>query len=367
MNPGRIILRNLLRDGFDPERIVVVKPGSDEIDGVRCVPDLRSLPGPVDLLVVAVSAADAPTVVAETLESDLAGGLIVIPGGLGEKEGSDVLVDRMRAALGAARARGDAPVVNGGNCLGIRSRPGGYDTMFIPTAKLPGPAGPASGLALISQSGGFAVSRLSRLGALEPRYVVTVGNQVDLTVADYLAYLATDPAVRVVGAYVEGFGPGDGTRFLRAARDLVASGRSVILYRAGRTAAGAAASASHTASIAGDAAIGRALARQAGVVVADTLEEFDDLVVTFTRLVDRPAAGPRLAAVTNAGFECVAIADELGPLRLAPYVGATAETIADVLSRERIDGVVDVHDPLDLTPMVGEAAYDEVAARRPRR
>ena len=360
MNPGRIILRNLLRDGFDPARIVVVKPGSDAIDGVRCVPDLASLPGPVDLLVVAVSAADAPGVVAETLESDLAGGLIVIPGGLGEKEGSDVLVDRMREALDAARSRGDAPVVNGGNCLGIRSRAGGYDTMFIPTAKLPGPAGPPSGLALVSQSGGFAVARLSRLAALEPRYVVTVGNQVDLTVADYLAWFATDPSVRVVGAYVEGFGPGDGTRFLRAARALVASGRSVILYRAGRTAAGAAASASHTASIAGDAAVARALARQAGVVVADSLAEFDDLVVTFTRLVDRPPAGPRLAAVTNAGFECVAVADELGPLRLAPYVGATGRTIAEMLARERIDGVVDVHDPLDLTPMVGEAAYDEV-------
>ncbi len=360
MNPGRIILRNLLRDGFDPARVHVVKPGVDAIDGCRCVPDLASLPGPVDLLVVAVSAAEAPAVVAEAVERDATGGMLVIPGGLGEKEGSGPLVDRMREALAAARARGGGPVVNGGNCLGIRSRPGGYDTMFIPTTKLPGPAAPPWPVALVSQSGGFAVSRMSRLGPIEPRYVISVGNQVDLTVGDYVAYLAEDPAVEVVGVYSEGFARGDGLTFLRAAKQIVASGRSVLLYRGGRTHAGAAASASHTASIAGDAAVSRALAREAGVVVADSLAEFDDLLATFALLAGRRPRGPRLAAVTNAGFECVAIADESAPLRLAPFEGATFDRIRAVLERGRIDGVVDVHDPLDLTPMVAEEAYEEV-------
>ena len=259
MNPGRVILRNLLRDGFDADHVWVVKPGLERMEGCRCVPDLESLPDRVDLLIVAVSAADAPAIVTRAIGFDAAAGLIVIPGGLEEKHGTDALVGGMHDALATARAGGGGPLVNGGNCLGIRSRPGRYDTLFIPTAKLAAPSGPAGPVAILSQSGGFAISRLSRLRGIEPRYVITVGNQMDLTIGDYLAYLADDPAVEVIGVYIEGFAPLDGLQFLRAARAITDSGRSVILYRGGRTRAGAAASASHTASIAGDALVTRAL------------------------------------------------------------------------------------------------------------
>ena len=84
MNPGHVILRNLLRDGFDPDRIQVVKPGADVIDGCRCVPDVASLSGKVDLFVVVVSAAQAAEVVTEVVERDAAETILVIPGGLEE-------------------------------------------------------------------------------------------------------------------------------------------------------------------------------------------------------------------------------------------------------------------------------------------
>lgn len=360
VNPGRIILRNLLRDGFEPGRIVVVKPGTDRLDGCRCVPTLGAIGERVDLLVVAVSAADAPDIVVTAIEEDLAASIILIPGGLEEKAGTGALTGRMLAVLTAARARGGGPVVNGGNCLGIRSRPGHYDTMFIPAAKLAGPRGPADPVALLCQSGAFAISRLSRLRAIESRYVITVGNQMDLTVGDHLGYLAADLSIEVVGVYVEGFAPLDGVRFLEAARKMTAVGRSVILYRGGRTGAGAAASASHTAAIAGDAAVGRALADAAGVVVADSVGEFDALLATFTRLRARLPGEGRLAAVTNAGFEAVAIADSLGPLRLAEFSAATEARIGGILAGHGIDGVVDVHDPMDLTPMADDAAFADV-------
>ena len=75
----------------------------DEIDGVRCVPDLASLPGKVDLFVVVLPAAATPGFVAEIIERDLAESLIVIPGGLEETEGGGPLAARMRAALADAR------------------------------------------------------------------------------------------------------------------------------------------------------------------------------------------------------------------------------------------------------------------------
>ena len=105
LNPGRIILNNLVREGFDRERIYVVKPGSDQIGGCRCVPDIASLPEKVDLFILAVSAAQAPEIVAEIIERQKAESLIVIPGGLEEKKGTEALVARMRGALEAARGQ----------------------------------------------------------------------------------------------------------------------------------------------------------------------------------------------------------------------------------------------------------------------
>jgi acyl-CoA synthetase (NDP forming) len=359
-NPGRVILGNILREGFPPDRVTVIKPGVAEIDGVRCVPALAALPGKVDLLVVALSAAQTPGFVAEVVERDLAASMIVIPAGFDEKSGGDALGDRMRDALAASRTRPDGgPVVNGGNCLGIRSRPGCYDTLFIPRWKLPPGDRPAP-IALITGSGAFAITRLSRLGALDPRYVVTIGNQMDLTVADHLEHLAGDDAVRVFGVYVEGFARLDGLRFAEVASRIVRGGRQVILYRAGRTSAGVAASASHTAAIAGDAAVAREIARTAGVTVAWTPGAFDDLLRTFALLDRRPARGRRLGAVSNAGSECVTIADHAGPLPIVPFAPATAARLAAILGPAGVASVVDVHDPLDLTPIADAAVTEEV-------
>ncbi len=361
-NPGRVILGNVLREGFDPERIVVVKPGVGRIDGVRCVPDIASMPEKVDLFVVVLPAAATPAFVAELIERDLAESMIVIPGGLEEKSGGDALATRMRAALAGSRAREDGgPVINGGNCLGIRSRPGRYDTLFIPRWKLPPGTRPAP-VALITGSGAFAITRLSRMGVLDPRYVVTVGNQMDLTAGDFLAHLADDPGVRVFGVYVEGFARLDGLRFMEAAARITAEGRTVVLYRAGRTSAGASASASHTAAIAGDVTVGRELARAAGVTIADTPAAFDDLVRAFALLDGRRARGRRLGAVSNAGSECVTIADHAGALELVRFGAPTEGRLGAILEPAGIVSVVDVHNPLDLTP-IADAAITEAVAR----
>jgi acyl-CoA synthetase (NDP forming) len=184
---------------------------------------------------------------------------------------------------------------------------------------------------------------------------------MDVTIGDYLFFLKDDPSIDVFAVYVEGFKPLDGLRFMEAAREVTARGRTVVLYRAGRTTEGARASASHTASIAGDYRVTRALCEQAGVVVAETLEDFDDLVRTFTLLNDREAGGRRIAALSNAGFESVAIADGLGSLTLAPLSDRTRTRLHEILAQSRIDSLVDVHNPLDVTPMAGDAAFEGVA------
>ena len=360
MNNGRIILRNLLENGFERSRLYVVKPGLAEIDGCRCVPDIASLPEKVDLFVLVIPAAAAPGTIAELAELDKAESVIVIPGGLEEKSGTEGIVARMREALERSRSGGSGgPLLNGGNCLGVRSVPGKYNTLFIPEYKLPMPKGEVAPVALISQSGAFAICRVSKHADLNPKYLVTCGNQMDVTIGDYLERLAEDREIELFAVYVEGFKPLDGEKTLRACKRIVDSGRSVVFYRAGRTAAGAAASASHTASIAGDYPVTKALMAGVGAVVAESLDEFDDALTTFSLLRGKKASGRRLGAMSSAGFECVAFADNLGSLELARFSPETTPRLEKVFAKARISEIVDVHNPIDLTPMADDEAYEE--------
>jgi acyl-CoA synthetase (NDP forming) len=206
------------------------------------------------------------------------------------------------------------------------------------------------------------VARSSKLWSLNPRYVVTIGNQMDLTVGDYLRGLAAEEDLRVFACYVEGFREGDGERWVETAASLAAAGKAVVLYRAGRTPAGARATASHTASIAGDYAVTRALATAAGALVAETHEDFEDLVRLACRLDGRPVPGFALGMLSNAGFECVTAADNLGPFVLAPFAPATVRRLEGLLAAARLEAIVGVQNPLDVTPILGDEAF-EAAAR----
>ncbi len=363
VNNGRIILRNMLKNGFDPGRIYVVKPDATEIEGCRCVPDVASLPEKVDLFILVVPASSAPSVLADLVESDKAESVIVIPGGFEEKAGTEAITARMATALERSRASGGSsgggPIIVGGNCLGVLSAQGRYNTLFIPEHKLPRREGPPDPVALISQSGAFAITRLSKHPRLAPEYVVTCGNQMDATVGDFLEYLSADESIRVFAVYIEGFKPLDGEKVLRACARITSTCRTVIVYRAGRSAAGAAASASHTASIAGDYPVTRALFAQAGAIVAESLDEFDDALAAFTLLRGKERGGRRLGALSNAGFECVAAADNLGALRLASLSPETRRRLGAAFEKAGIGEIVDVHNPLDLTPMADDEAYEE--------
>jgi acyl-CoA synthetase (NDP forming) len=360
-NPGRTILQNTLREGFPREALHVIKPDTDEIDGVRCYPSLASLPETVDVLVLSIAAAQVPGVVADVVDGRWAESIIVIPGGLGERSGTAGLAESMVETLTASRTTDwQGPVVNGGNCLGISSRPGRYDTTFIPDYKLPENRDAPLPLAIISQSGAFGVARLSKLPGFHPRYSISVGNQTDLTMGDYLTYLRNDTETQVFACYVEGFQPLDGLRWLEAAREIVASGRQVVLYRAGRTPDGTRATGSHTAAIAGDYAVARELAEGVGVTVADSLDDFDDLVRLFCYLREKQVGGRRLGAVSNAGFECVAAADNLGTFELASFTDGTVHRLGAALERSQVQDIVEVQNPVDLTPITNDEIYEEV-------
>jgi acyl-CoA synthetase (NDP forming) len=362
MNTGHIILNNLLKNGFPPEKIYVVKPGTQSIEGCRCVPGIAELPVTVDLFIHSLGAEQVYLVLKDLIDLEKAYSVIVIAGGLGEKAGTEGLEASLRNLLKEKRREGKiVPVVNGGNCLGVISLPGRYDSIFIPDYKLKRPAGIEAGLAIVTQSGAFMLSRMSNEDRIKPVYAISIGNQLDLTAGDYWQYLKDRPEARIIAFYLEGLQPGDGLNLLQAAKKSRQAGQKVVVYKAGRSPEGRKATSSHTASVAGDYAVAASLMSQAGMIVAETIDEFESLIKGLAYLADKKIRGNRVGLITNAGFESVIMADNLrgdnGGLVLGEFSETTTGKINKALAPLGIDRLQDVHNPLDVTPMADDTAF----------
>ena len=278
MNFGRIVLKNIIASGYDKSRLLVINPDGQEVDGVRCATSLGALEKKLDLLILAVTADVAFKIIDEVIKTDAVESVLLIPGGMGETEASREPARRMLETIDNARREGRGPVFVGGNCLGIISHPGNYDSWFIPEERLPRTQKKAQrSSALISQSGAFLVTRLSKNAFLDPAYMVAVGNQNDITHGDMIENFAANPPVHVIGAYVEGFKDLDGLAVARAVRKATLAGKQVVIYKAGQSAAGKQAAMGHTASIAGDYEVCLSVLTQAGALVATDVSEFSDL------------------------------------------------------------------------------------------
>jgi acyl-CoA synthetase (NDP forming) len=362
LNPGRVILRNLLREQFPLENIRVIRADCAEVDGVACCPSITDLPWRADLVVVAVGAQQVPDIIQEALRTAKVTSMVLIPGGMGETEEGQEADLAVRKAMAEARAAGAySPVLVGPNCLGIRSRPGRYDTLFIPSMKLPLPeAGGVQNVGLVCQSGAFMITRMSDLPFLDPRYSISTGNQLDLSLTDFVEALLDEGVVEVLGLYIEGFQPLDGLRLAKLIQRARKAGKDVLVYKAGRTSEGRTASSSHTASISGDYASCAELLKDAGALVASSFEEFNLLLTFLSMLRGKHVNGTRLAALSNAGYETVGIADNLltsPKFSLATYSPAGAASIQGILAANRLGALVNLRNPLDITPMAPDKVY----------
>ncbi len=353
MNPGRIILRNLkVSEGIRYGHLWAVHPKEEAIDGIPCVRTVADLPEKVDVAVISIPAEGARDAIRALTETVKAESIILIPGGFAET-GKRQLEDEIVSIMRESRSRPDeGPVLVGGNCLGIVSKHQ-YNTFFLPQYKLPFHDAPGDRLLAVSQSGAYLVSLTSNLdGIIFPKASISYGNQMDLTVSDFLEAAVEDEGVQVIACYIEGFKPLDGARFVDLARRLRGRGKRVLAFKAGKTALGAEATQSHTASLAGDYAVAESLMEGAGIVVAQTLDMLEDYTKAFTMLFDRLPRGNRLAVLSNAGFECSSVLDKLYGLVPARLSEETKSKLAACLP-----DVAHADNPVDATPMAATRQF----------
>ncbi|MCG8565238.1 MAG: CoA-binding protein, partial [Desulfobacterales bacterium] len=285
---------------------------------------------------------------------------------MGETEASRERAEQVIQKIKAAHAEADGgPVFLGGNCLGMISRPGGMETFFVPEVVSPKRRDlPPVNLALVSQSGAFALVRMTDMVAGDPAYNITVGNQMDLTIGDFITYLARAEDVGIIAVYVEGFKDLDGLHACRGIRMAVENGKEVIVYKSGRTPEGKTATSGHTASVAGDYMVCTSCLGQAGALVTESHEEFDGLVNLAIHLNGKAVQGSRIAGISPAGFETVGIADSLQTedscLELARFSPETQGAISQLFDQCGLSEIMDIRNPLDLTPGAPDPVYTGV-------
>ncbi len=369
-NFGRIILENVLEAGYPKEQVLLIKAGEDAT-GVPCVADITQVEGALDLLIVAIDAVHVPALVSDILAQHKAHSVLLVPGGLGETEESKYVAQRMVEEIQRVHQESHekgltSPVFLGANCMGVISRYGQYDTWFIPTEKMLSLA-PYKGikprsLALVSQSGAFLLNRFNQVPEMNPAYLISMGNQTDLTLGDMMQYFEASDKITTVAFYVEGFKELDGLAFAQAAKRAVAAGKHVVFYKAGRTPEGKDATSGHTASLAGDYMVCEAAISQAGGIVARTFTEFQDLVLLTECLAHKKITGKRIAAISAAGFEAVGMADSIQSdeysISLGTFCEETKEKMQAVLDEKKLSKLVHVANPFDINP----SADDEVHA-----
>ncbi len=337
-------------------KIFLMNPRRDEIMGERCYKDFASLPEAPDHLLVVVPAPAVP----ELLEQGAAAGArsaTVFSSGFGESfdEAGAKLGARLRAVI-ARTGLG----VSGPNCMGNICKPARFVTMTEEREIDMG----LGEVALVGQSGGvmiFVNAGLEERG-MSARYIITSGNEAGLHVADYVVYFANDPDLKVILVYVEAVA--DAEEFQAACRYARGKGKSVIALKLGQSEAGRNAALAHTGSLAGSLAAFDAMAADAGVIRADTLDDAVELAELLTHT--GAPKGRRLGAVTLSGAYRGLLLDaaERNGVSFPSFAPATLEKLGKVLGvgsyiSNPIDGGFGVLQSADAYKACIEALHDD--------
>jgi len=326
----------LRKHGFEG-RLYPVNPRYTEIDGLTCYLSIASLPEVPDAAIILLGPERANQAVAE-LAAMGTPAAIVLAGGYGEvgEEG----VARQQALQ---KARGNMRIL-GPNTIGLINLTQGIT--LSASGALDQEALRAGNIAVVSQSGGILGSLLSRGAAAGIGFskLVATSNEVDLDVADFVDYLVEDDATEVIALYLEGLR--DTEKFSRAALKARAAGKPIVVFKVGRSEAGARSAASHTGALAGADALYDVYFKQLGIVRAQTFADLLDL--PFALASRRTMAGNRVAILTSTGGAGTLIADALGTngFDTPPPGEATAARLRDL---DLGDQAVLDRNPIDLT------------------
>ena len=336
---GYTVVDNIIKSGFQG-KIFPINPKTEEILGFKVYTSVLNVPDSIDAAVITVPAKFVPGVIEECGKKGIKG-CIIIASGFSEI-GKHDLEDQVVEIAHSYNMR-----ILGPNIVGTLSNSDHLNASFAPVMPLPGKA------ALVSQSGALLIAMDTATYTRRVGFdkLISIGNMSDVDFADLVEWLDEDDNTSCISLYVEGFK--DGRKFMQTAKN---AKKPIIALKAGVSAHGAAAAASHTGSLAGATKVYSAAFEQAGVVQATDLGNLFDLTLALS--LQPPMKGDNLLIITNGGGVGVLATDsaeQFGiPLQFAP-----AEVQTEL--RKHMPEFGSAKNPVDLTGMAGyEWYYDSI-------
>jgi len=333
---GNVIARNILTLGYSG-KVFLVNPKHEVLFGQKCHKSLNEVQEPVDLAVMAIPAKFVNEEIAKN--ADRIKNYVIISAGFSEM--SEEGKKREEELKGIA----DQKELNilGPNCLGFIASEIKLNATFA------GGMPQVGNIALLSQSGALAVGMLdiAEKDNYGFSYVFSIGNKMDIDEAEILEYLANDPKTKVIGMYLEGMKNGE--EFIKVA-SRVSKIKPIIMLKAGKTEKSQKAISSHTGALAGSDEIISAVCEKIGIMRADDLEEFFDLLNLVS--LTEPPKNAFSAVVTNAGGPGVLATDAFKDktIKLIEISGKTKADLKKFLPEES-----SVQNPIDV---LGDAQED---------
>ncbi|MGN6768836.1 MAG: acetate--CoA ligase family protein [Rhizobiaceae bacterium] len=335
---GNTVVKNLIQSGYKGE-IHPVHPTAPEVCGIAAFASVSAIPRPVECAVVCLSADKVLSALEEAAAHGV-GAAVIFASGFAETDAEGAA--RQRALSELAERTGMK--ICGPNCLGLANI---HQSIPLYSAALPETLEKGD-VAVLSHSGSGCIV-LSSTGRFGISHLVSVGNAAVVDVDQYLDYLADDDATRVAALFIETVRNPEA--FAAASLRMREAGKAVVALKVGRSDKGAAATAAHTGSLAGAAAVYDDFFRRCGVIA---VEDIDELVeaVELLRAMRRKPTGKGIAVLNVSGGEIALTCDVAQRIgldlpELSPATKQKLEQILPSFSRAA--------NPLDVT---GVAVFD---------
>lgn len=344
---GARFVNTLIQTGYAGQ-IYPVNPSRPEVFGLRCYPSPQALPETPDLAAIIVPAERVLASLRQCAEIGVRAAIVISAGfaELHSDEGS-----QRQAELRALVAETGIRLV-GPNCLGAANL---ADNVWATASSriVGGPASDGPGAALISQSGATAFGPLLAVAkdrGLAYRYIVTTGNEADLSAPDFIEYFLDKPDVRVISLLLEGIR--DFGRLARLAEEALRREKPLVILKVGQSEVGQRAARSHTAALTGSDRVQDALFRQFGIV---RVRDYDELIEQSAMFLKAPLpAGRRVGVVSHSGGIGAHLSDQLGVvgLEVPPFAEQTRQGLIEVLGERG-----SARNPADITGYANSPAF----------
>jgi acyl-CoA synthetase (NDP forming) len=318
-SPGNEVLVNLRKGGYGGE-IFLVNPARDTVGDMPCYADLQSLPGTPEQVVFAVADARVEPVLESAIALGVKAATLFTP--LNDEDGAQVpLVERVRS-----RARAADMLLHGANCMGLLNFLEGVWISGFDTRE----HGRQGNVALLSQSGAGMCGITDCEERLDFCCAASTGQELGVSIEDYLDYVLDLPQTRVVGLFLETSRyPQRLIAAFEKARDRQIP---IVVLKVGKTELAAELALSHSGALAGRDATYQAVFDRYGVQRVDDMAELATALIMFSK-AELPGEGALVSLHDSGGERQLAIdmADALKvPMTdLAPSTVEQLEALLD--------------------------------------